>query len=608
MAIDALTGLVRQIHDDLASLADGEVATYIPELAKADPEHFAIAIATVDGEVFSVGDADVAFTIQSMSKPFAYAAALDRLGRAAVLGRVGVEPTGDAFNAIVLDEVNNRPFNPMVNAGAIAVSALFPGDTAGARAEAMLAALSRFAGRPLAVDDAVFASESETGHRNRAIAWLMLNSGMLAAAPDLALDTYFRQCSVLVDTRDLAVMAATLAAGGVNPRTGERAVEAAHLPDVLTVMLTCGMYDYAGQWAWEVGLPAKSGVAGGVVAVVPGQFGIAAYSPRLDRIGNSVRAVAAIRRLSERLSLHGLAARPDAGGALRRVLDGRTLRSKRWRPAADRACLDTAGDRLVVVELAGQVPVGAAERAIRRVGAMVAAGEAVVDLDRVTGVDPGAVVLFDAFGVALAAAGRSAWLVPGRGGRAVADGLGPLARTGWHVAAGLDEAVEAAEDRLLGGGAGDGREAPLPLAAAALLAGLSPEDLDLLAAEVPIGHLAVPKGAAAARVGEPADAVFLVASGRFRVQLPIAGGAPVHLNALGPGDSFGEMALMDDVPLRSADVVAETDATCHVLPIAALRAFGQNHPLVMNRILSRLAADLGVRLRRVNDTIRSLLV
>jgi glutaminase len=275
-----IADVLGRLHAEILPVAEGRVADYIPELGKADPTWFGFAMATTEGQVYGVGDADLPFTIQSVSKPFLYGYALHAHGQAAVLRAVGVEPTGEAFNSIVLDEKNNRPFNPMVNAGAIAVSGLVTGADAAARRAAMLEMFGAFAGRPLAIDEAVYRSELATGHRNRAIAYLMLNSGMISGDADAILDLYFRQCSVLVTARDLAVMAATLANDGVNPVTGARVLGSEHVRDVLSVMTTCGMYDYAGQWAFEVGMPAKSGVSGAIIAVVPGQVGLCAFSPR----------------------------------------------------------------------------------------------------------------------------------------------------------------------------------------------------------------------------------------------------------------------------------------------------------------------------------------
>jgi glutaminase len=307
-----LRGTLTQLHEQLEDVCDGVVADYIPELAKADPEWLGISIVTADGQSFDLGDFRQLFSIQSVSKPFLFGLALEDHGRDAVLNRVGVEPTGEAFNAIVLDENSNRPFNPMVNAGAIATADLIAGKDFPERVTRMLQMFGRFAGRDVYVDNSVFMSERATGHRNRAIVHLMRNFGMVGEHFEESLELYFQQCSVLVTCHDLAVMGATLANGGVNPVTGERAIRAEFVKDLLSIMLTCGMYDYAGEWAFRVGLPAKSGVAGGVVAVVPGRLGIGIFSPRLDAKGNSVRGVKVCEELSRRFGLHAFESSPPA--------------------------------------------------------------------------------------------------------------------------------------------------------------------------------------------------------------------------------------------------------------------------------------------------------
>lgn len=292
------------LHTKYLDEKSGQVATYIPELALADPNWFGISLVTVDGQSFDVGDSQQPFSIQSVSKPFVFGMALEDHGREAVLRKVGVEPTGEAFNAIVLDEQSNRPFNPLVNAGAIATCDLIEGRDFANRIKRLLAMIGRYTGRDVFVDNAIFMSERTTGHRNRAIAHLMLNFGMVSDRIEQSLELYFQQCAVLVNAHDLAAMGATLANAGVNPITKQRAIESRYVKDVLSVMLSCGMYDYAGEWAYRVGLPAKSGVGGGICAVVPGRAGIGIFSPALDPRGNSVRGVRVCEELSQRFGLH----------------------------------------------------------------------------------------------------------------------------------------------------------------------------------------------------------------------------------------------------------------------------------------------------------------
>lgn len=293
------------LHDRYQSLPAGQVASYIPELSKADPSWFGISVVTLDGRTFEVGDAAQKFTIQSISKVFVYGMALEDHGREALLKKVGVEPTGDPFNSLIrLDIASKRPDNPMVNAGAIATTSLLKGDTPTDRLNRMLAMFERYVGHEMFIDVPVFMSERATGHRNRAMAHLMLNFGMITGDIEEALDLYFQQCSLLVTCRDLAMMAATLANQGKNPLTGEQAVSPDYVRDILSVMYTCGMYNFAGEWAYRVGIPAKSGVSGGILAVVPNQAGIAVFSPPLDEQGNSVRGLKVFEELSREFGFH----------------------------------------------------------------------------------------------------------------------------------------------------------------------------------------------------------------------------------------------------------------------------------------------------------------
>lgn len=305
MAIADIQAFLDHLHHKLQDLSSGNLACYIPELAKADPSWFGISVVTVDGRSFDVGDVQQTFTIQSISKVFVYGMALEDYGREKLLKKVGVEPTGDPFNShIRLDEDSKRPDNPMINAGAIATTSLITGQDPADRLNRLLAMFERYVGHEVFIDMSTFLSEKATGHRNRAMAHLMLNFGMVDPPIDEALDLYFQQCSVLVNTHDLAVMAATLANRGRNPVTGVQAVGGDHVRDILSVMYTCGMYNFAGEWAFRVGIPAKSGVSGGILAVVPNQAGIAVFSPPLDSHGNSVRGLKVFEALAQEYGFH----------------------------------------------------------------------------------------------------------------------------------------------------------------------------------------------------------------------------------------------------------------------------------------------------------------
>jgi len=315
---------LQQIIDDLharhAQRTDGEIATYIPELSKADPDGFGICVATADGRVFEAGDSRREFTIQSISKAICYGLALEDIGVDAMLRKVDVEPSGEAFNSISLHPVTGRPRNPMINAGAIAMSALLNERYGSEAIDHILQRLGAAAGRSLTVDQAVYESESRTGHRNRAIGHLLLNFGIVGDHVEAALDLYLKQYAILVTSRDAAVMAATLANLGTNPVDGQEVFDIGCVKDMLSIMLTCGMYDYSGEWAYRVGIPAKSGVSGGVMAVINRQMGVASVSPRLDRRGNSCRGIDVCADLANELGLHMFDCMNEGSSYLKAIL------------------------------------------------------------------------------------------------------------------------------------------------------------------------------------------------------------------------------------------------------------------------------------------------
>lgn len=296
---------IEELYKKYLPLKDGHTADYIPELAKADPEHFGIAIVTSQGEVFKVGNFNNKFTLQSTSKPFVYGLALEEIGQQKMLSKVGVEPTGEAFNSIIeLEKQSHRPYNPMINSGAIAISSLIKGKNFNERLQKVLDLFKNYVGHEVCVDENVFLSEKKTAHRNRAIAHLLRHFGIIEEDNiEETLDLYFKQCSILVDTLDLASIAATLANGGIQPLTKKQIISSDTARDILSLMFTCGMYDTAGEWAYTVGLPAKSGVSGGILAALPGVMGIAVYSPLINEHGHSVRAVKVFQELAQKYSL-----------------------------------------------------------------------------------------------------------------------------------------------------------------------------------------------------------------------------------------------------------------------------------------------------------------
>lgn len=303
---DQLHSAMQQAYERFKGLKEGKNADYIPALAKVDPSLFGIAIATVDGQLLEIGDSQHAFTIQSVSKPFTAAILIDQLGVEELEKAVGVNQTGQPFNSILAAELlkqQERPpaGNPMVNPGAIATVSLLDAKSRDDRWNVVSANLNGFAGRKLPLDQEVYASEKATFSRNQAFSYLMQNYEVIKSDPMQALDIYTAQCSVAVTAKDLAIMGATLANGGVNPLTKKRIVSARAAEKTLSLMLTNGLYEDSGKWSYEVGLPAKSGVGGGIVAVVPGAYAIATFAPPLDKAGNSVRGQRAISAIAKDL-------------------------------------------------------------------------------------------------------------------------------------------------------------------------------------------------------------------------------------------------------------------------------------------------------------------
>jgi glutaminase len=302
---DILGQVLQEAHALFADDTEGANADYIPELANVPSELFGLALVTVDGRVFVAGDADYVFSIQSVSKPFTAALVLQEHDAPEILvEKVGVEPTGLPFNSVLAVELHaSRSVNPLVNAGAMAAVSLVPAEGDTERFLKIKQFHEALAGQELNVIEEVYRSEAATNQGNRAIAHLLKKYGRIYADPEEALDVYTRQCAIGVTAHVLAVMGATLANEGVNPISKEQVLEARHVPKVLALMLTAGFYDESGRWAYDVGLPAKTGVGGGIVAVVPGEMAVAAFSPRLNQAGNSVRAMRAIEYVSQRLGL-----------------------------------------------------------------------------------------------------------------------------------------------------------------------------------------------------------------------------------------------------------------------------------------------------------------
>lgn len=309
--VDRVQSLVDEAYDRFRSIDTGKVADYIPALAKVDPELFGLCVVEVNGAVHTAGNADVAFSIQSVSKPFVFALICQAIGEEEAQNKLGVNSTGLPFNSVIaIERINEGTNNPMVNAGAIAATSLAPGNTADEKWQFIQEHLSRFAGRPLTLNHEVYESEAATNQRNTGIAKILQAYDRIFFDPIEATDVYTKQCSLNVTAKDLAVMAATLANGGVNPLTQEAIIDPIHCQHVLAVMVTAGLYENSGDWLYETGLPGKSGVSGGLVTVAPGKGGLGTFAPRLDEAGNSVQGQLVTKFLSQQLGLNLFASWP----------------------------------------------------------------------------------------------------------------------------------------------------------------------------------------------------------------------------------------------------------------------------------------------------------
>ena len=599
--VSPIQDFLQELHRKCAAANDGNVATYIPELAKANPDWFGICLVTANGAVYEVGDTQQEFTIQSISKPFVYGLALEDNGRAATLERVGVEPTGDAFNSISLDPGTGRPRNPMINAGAIATAGLIAGKTATSRFRRILETFSLYAGRELRVDKTVYQSESETGHRNRAIGHMLRNFDKLTGDPAPTTEIYFQQCSISVNCRDLGIMAATLANRGVNPLTGKQALRGEYVESVLSVMGTCGMYDYAGEWLYNVGIPAKSGVASGVLAVLPGQIGIGVFSPRLDAHGNSVRGIRVCQELSRYLDLH-LFNRPTLGKfTIRLKFTGAEFSSSHVRTPEESQALRQAGTAIQVYQLQGNLIFATTEPVVRDVLESADGIKfLILDLKRVLTINESAGHLLHSLVGKLSAAGIIVRFTH-------CEHLPLLRRMMKMKLAGQfaelfstftdnDLALEWCEERLLENTQfAHAASYKARLADYLLFKGFSRAELETI--QPLLQPRTFKRGQNIINAGDDAREVFFLARGHVSVFLP--GEERHRLATFSPGISFGEMAFIDGAT-RSANIVADTDVECHLLALADFQQPGKTHPALKIKMLEQLCLDLTGKLRKAN--------
>lgn len=591
--------LINSIYRSARENRAGEVASYIPELAATPPDSFGICVATVDGYVYEYGDSRTPFTIQSISKPFTYALAIADQGLDAVANKIDVEPSGEPFNEISLDPHTEHPRNPMINAGAITSASLVAGADITERYERIRAMYSDFAGRELTLNESVYKSESRTGNRNRAIGYMLREFDIITEHPENVLDLYFRQCSIDVTCHDLSLMAATLANNGTNPVTGKGVARADLVEHVLSVMATCGMYDEAGAWLTEVGLPAKSGVGGGIIAVLPGQIGIAVYSPRLDQHGNSVRGVQTCRELSRKLELHFLHVTRASRSSIRAQYALAESPSRMRRTEAERTLLDKVGACGRVYELHGDLLFAGAEIAVRE---MSNAGtppiktsaedstEAgietmVIDVRRVDDLSPVAAKMLTAARVDLVANGVAVAVVDPEGVLTAGVDTADTSRD-YQQFADLDTALQWCEDILLDRHGMANRPNEIALHDHPIVVAFGTQQRERIVPLLKTVHFQ--QGDLIVAAGSPASGLHLVLKGRISSTLTDARGIEHRIVTLTAGTSFGEMPLLLHTSWMN-DFRADTDVAVAVLTPEDFSAIAAEYPAVEIALLKHLA-------------------
>lgn len=582
---------LRALHAEISELRHGTPYLVGPASAVINPDDFGICLATVDGYVYEVGTTRKEFTLQSISKPFTYALALAELGFDAVDQKVDVEPSGDPFNEISLAEGTGRPANAMINAGALAVTGMMKGSGGRSAIKRIVSTYSEFAGRKLKVSPRVFEAELRNSDRNHALAYLLSSFDVIEDDPTTALENYLRQCSVQVTCRDLSIMAATLANGGTNPVTGKEVMDIAPVERVLSVMMTSGMYDDAGDWVSNVGMPAKSGVGGGTLAVLPGQVGLAVFSPPLDAHGGSVRGIAVSRRLSNDMEMHFVRSARAGRSAIRASYDITTVPSGIRRNDESAEVLREHGHRAQLIELNGDLLFAGTESMVREISSLPDDVELVIlDLRRVDEVGGVALRMFAQLEKNLSAADRELMLIDPE------DTLSDTFTDAAHTVPVFDSrsaAVEFSENRLISR-YGDPLGVPLSVQVADSLAlgTLEPEEVaELVERMEPRKY---DDGEIVRRVGQRFGGVYFIVSGKISTIAADSEGRRVKLSTLSAGMTFGELALGSEDRQETTEK-ADGAVELMVLSAEAIEELEEEDPRLAMRLWKALTRDAYTR-------------
>lgn len=587
---------IEHLYNKYKGLSDGDVADYIPELALADANWFGIVIATIDGHIYQIGDIDKEFTIQSISKPFTYALALEDRGIEYVATKVGVEPSGDAFNAISLDK-NGVPANPMINAGAIATTSLVLG-TDDAVIERIRKKYSAFAARELTIDKKVYESESETGHRNRAIGYMLRNFNIIESDPTPTLESYFQQCSVSINCKDLAIMGATLANHGINPLTNKCVLDSKYVKYVLSVMTSAGMYNYAGNWIYKVGLPAKSGVGGGILTILPGQLAIAVFSPPLDELGNSVRGLRVLEEMSETLNLHFFNSNRFSKSFIKSILDLTKINSNKTRNEEERQLLKERGNEAVIYKIQGDISFASMEYLSRTILELKSTKYIIIDVSVANEIAQSALmIMYDFYtllkqdGIQMLFCGENKYLY---------EYFIALDRNHESIFfKGKDLVIEWCEDALIMKYLNKASKSQIYKLSDFYICRHLEEDEFAQLNDISKIKTA-DKGEKIISKGDDSNSLYLLSCGRVGVYLEKES-KQIRVASIEAGNSIGEIAMIDNSP-RSADVVAEERVEYYEIHFD-----DKKYETIKNKLIKNISVELVQKLRRTNSLIETLI-
>jgi len=573
---------LRQLHEQITEIRDGVLYPVDLPGTTTEPDDFGIALATVDGHIYHVGATDKEFTMQSLSKPFSYGLVLSDLGMDEVDEWVDVEPSGERFSEISLRRDSGRPANAMINAGALTVSSMIKGSGGRSAMRRIVMAYSDFAGRRLRANGNAYRAELRRSDRNHGLAYLLSSVGALNNHATSALETYLRQCTVQVTCKDLAIMAATLANGGTNPLTGVEALGIEYVERVLSVMMSSGMYDDAGEWIADVGMPAKSGVSGGAIAVLPGQAGLAVISPRLNSHGNSVRGVETCRRISRDMQMHFVRSARAGRSAIRAAytIDQHPSNIRRTGEAV--AVLTDHSHRAVAIEVVGDLFFAGTESVVREISDLPDTVKFVVlDVRRVDESGPLARQMVAALAERFVSQRRELLLV---------DPDGVLGQIEFAADFDmLDRAIAYCENRLLHRyGTPEALPSSVSVADAPSLAVLDPEDAAAIAELME--PRSVPDGEVIRRIGQRFGGVFFILAGTISTIATDNEGNRFRLSTLGAGMTFGDLALGSD-DRQETTAKAEGPVELMVLSAERIEELEDRDPRLAIQLWRALARD-----------------